>query len=172
MIADKPQTRAAAPQQGAANPQAAQAAAGPKPDLSEQSGEWVLQCWKQPVRNCQLLQRRIEAKTRQQILLAAIAIRADGSRRMTMITLLGFKSNPALSVSVDKAPFIELPLKSCLPAGCLQIGDISQPLLEKLENSNEMSIVLQGLNGQNFNLSIPVKGLKEGLATISQFIAS
>lgn len=161
-----------AQQQGAANPQPGQDAAAQKPDLTENSGEWILQCWKQPVKTCQLLQRRIEAKSKQQLILAAIAFRADGTRRLTMITPLGFKSTPTLAVFADKAPFVELPVKSCLPAGCLQIGDLSAQLVAKLEGATEMSIVLQGLNGQNFNLSIPTKGLKEGFARISQYMKS
>lgn len=149
-----------------------QQAAQQKPDLSESSGEWLLQCWKQPVKTCQLLQRRIEAKSKQQLLLAAIGVRADGVHRMTMITPLGFKSTPTLTVFADKAPFVQLPVQSCLPAGCVQIGDLTDPLVTKLQGASEMSIVLQGLNGQNFNLSIPTKGLKEGLARISQFLKS
>lgn len=147
-------------------------AAEPKPDLSGQRGEWIFQCWKEPVRSCQILQRRIEAKTRQQLILVAIAFYADGSRRMTMITPLGFKSNLSLAVSMDNAPSIELPLKTCLSSGCLQIGDISRSMLEKLQKSNRISIFLQGIDGQNFNLNIPLKGLKGALATISQYIVA
>jgi invasion protein IalB len=142
----------------------------PKIDVNENHGDWVLQCWKQETRVCQILQREVEAKSQKTILITTISATPDKGYRLMMLTPLGLKAVQSLPVTVDNAPFVELPMQACIASGCVHVMELTAPLLAKLQSAGDISLTLTALNGQKLGLRVPVKGLKDALGKMSQYL--
>ncbi len=164
--APKKQIVAAAAPAAAPSPQ--QVAA--KPDLMENSGEWLLQCWKAPEKRCEIFQRRVEAKSQQQVLLVGFSINRNTPRRMTVVTPLGLKAKPALPLFVNKSVIVEAPLKTCIASGCIHIVDVGADQLGKISAAQDMGVVLQLTNDQPVNVALSAKGLGSGMEKAVNFI--
>lgn len=154
----------------AANAQQPQQQQQPKIDVSETHGDWVLQCWKQQTRVCQILQREVEAKTQKTILITTISAMPDKGYRIMMLTPLGLKAVQTLPVTVDNAPFAEIPMQACIASGCVHVMELTAPLLAKLQSAGDISLTLTAMNGQKLGLRVPVKGLKDALGKMSQYL--
>jgi invasion protein IalB len=163
--APKKQITAAAP---AAAPNPQQVAV--KPDLMENSGEWLLQCWKAPEKRCEIFQRRVEAKSQQQVLLVGFSINRNTPRRMTVVTPLGLKAKPALPLFVNKSVIVEAPLKTCIASGCIHIVDVGADQLGRISAAQDMGVVLQLTNDQPVNVALSAKGLGSGMEKAVNFI--
>ena len=140
-------------------------------DVNENIGEWVLQCWKQQTKACQVLQREVEAKTLKPILITTISGVPDKSYRLLLLTPLGLRAQPALPLVVDNSS-IDVPMQSCITNGCIHVVELTPPQLAKLQGANDISLTLTALSGQRFGLKVPVKGLKEALGKMSQYLKS
>src|SRR5208337_898806 len=81
----------------------------PKPDITENYGDWLLQCWKGPQKNCQLVQRRVQADTQQAVLIMTINARPSQPYSVTVITPLGMKVLPSLPMFADKVALADVP---------------------------------------------------------------
>jgi len=161
------------PQQAANAPAApAPAQQPPKPDLAENYGDWLLQCWKGPQKNCQLVQRRVQAGTQQAVLIMAINARPAQPYSISVITPLGMRVLPSLPLFADKVALADVPVQTCVPTGCVHAMELGAALLTKLQSAGEISFVLQGMNGQRFNVSAGTKGLNEGLTKLASFLKS
>lgn len=168
---------APAPAPVAQNQQPAAPGAAPgqqpvKPDVTESHGDWVLQCWKQKTRMCQVIQREVEAKSQKTILITTISAMPDKGYRLMMLTPLGLKAVQTLPVNVDNAAFVEIPMQACVAGGCVHVVELTPPLLAKLQSAGEISLTLTALNGQKLGLRVPVNGLKEALGKMSQYLKS
>ncbi|GLI93822.1 invasion associated locus B family protein [Methylocystis echinoides] len=141
-----------------------------KADVVETHGDWVLQCWKQKARMCQILQREIEAKSQKTILITTISAMPDKGYRIMMLTPLGLKAVQTLPVTIDNAPFAEIPMQSCIASGCVHVMELTAPLLAKLQSAGDISLTLTAMNGQKLGLRVPVKGLKDALGKMSQYL--
>jgi invasion protein IalB len=142
-----------------------------KMDINENFGEWVLQCWKQQTKACQILQREVEAKTQKTILITTISAVPDKNYRLMLLTPLGLRALPALPLVVDNSQ-IDVPMQSCITNGCVHVVELTSPQLAKLQGANDISLTLTALNGQRFGMKVPVKGLKEALGKMSQYLKS
>lgn len=174
-----PATKAAAPVPATPQRQIVAAAPAPapsaqqavvKPDLMENSGEWLLQCWKAPEKRCEIFQRRVEAKSQQQVLLVGFSINRNAPRRLTVVTPLGLKAKPALPLFVNKAVVVEAPLKTCIASGCIHIVDVGADQLGKISGAQDMGVVLQLTNDQPVNVALSSKGLGSGMEKAVNFI--
>jgi invasion protein IalB len=142
-----------------------------KMDVNENYGEWLLQCWKQQTKACQILQREVEAKSQKTILITTISAVPDKSYRLMLLTPLGLRALPALPLVVDNSQ-IDVPMQSCITNGCIHVVELTSPQLAKLQGASDISLTLTALNGQRFGMKVPVKGLKEALGKMSQYLKS
>lgn len=172
VAAPKPAPAPVAQSQQPAAPGAAPAQQPVKPDVTETHGDWILQCWKQKARMCQVLQREVEAKSQKTILITTISAVPDKGYRLMMLTPLGLKAVQTLPVSVDNATFADIPMQACVAGGCVHVIELTPQLLAKLQSAGDISLTLTALNGQKLGLRVPVNGLKEALGKMTQYLKS
>ena len=141
-----------APAQGAAT-------AAPKLDISEEIGDWKLQCLAAPAKNCQMSQRRINPSNNQLLIWMELtrSTSPKESNQLSVMVPLGLRAAP-LVLSVDDQTFASMQLLTCIQTGCIYGGELSQTEVQTLLKGTQIKTEVQDLRGQRFALTISMRG--------------
>jgi invasion protein IalB len=148
----KPAARTNAPAQEAAN--------APKFDISEEIGDWKLQCLATPAKNCQMSQRRVNPSNNQLLIWMEVT-RSTAPKETNQISVmvpLGLRATTPLVLTVDDQSFASVQLLTCIQTGCVYGGELSQTELQTLLKGNLVKTEVQDLRGQRFALTISMRG--------------
>ncbi len=140
------------------------------PSLTESSGAWVLQCWTAPTKRCEILQQRVDAKSRQQILLIGFSINPNAAPQLTMVTPTGLKTRATLPLLAGKETLIEAPLKGCIATGCVHILEVSTDLVTRLSDAKEAGALVQLPDDRLATIALDIDGLAGGMAKAVKFV--
>lgn len=155
--AQKPAPKPAA-QKPAAPAQAASATA-PKFDISEEIGDWKLQCLAAPARNCQMSQRRVNPSNNQLLIWMELTRNTTPkeSNQLSVMVPLGLRAAP-LVLTVDDQTFASMQLLTCIQTGCVYGVELAQAELQMLLKGNLIKTEVQDLRGQRFALTVSMRG--------------
>jgi invasion protein IalB len=149
--AEKP---AASPSQAMAGPGAV------KPDLSEEIGDWLLQCFSKAGRLCQISQRQVDPKNQALVMWVELThfVAPKTGWQFVVMVPLGFRVAPNLGVRSGDELFLNMPILTCVPAGCAYASEIPVGGLETLRNSQKLATEIVDLKGQRYALNVSMRG--------------
>jgi invasion protein IalB len=145
----------------AASPSQAVAGAGAvKPDLSEEIGDWLLQCFSKPSRQCQLSQRQVDPKNQALVIWVELThfVTPKSGWQLVVMVPLGFRVAPNLGVRAGDELFLNMPILTCVAAGCVYSAEMPVTGLETLRNSQKLSTEIVDLKGQRYALNVSMRG--------------
>lgn len=144
-------------------PVAAKSAA--QKEWKEAFDDWVLACAQTAdgQKSCAISQSLSNTKTRQ--LIGALSIGKDKAGKLVanLQTPLGFAVNEGIKLSLDGQPGVAVPVRTCLPNGCLGIVELDQNMIGQLRKSSEMSMTLQSLQATPVVIKFSAKGVARAL---------
>ena len=169
----KPQpARAPAAPPQASPSQAAAGAAAVKPDISNTFGDWLLQCFSKPARMCQISQRRINPNNQ------ALLIWVELTHSMTpkpvwqlaVMLPLGFRIAPTLGVRADDQLLLDLPIVTCVPAGCVHAAEMPAAGLDNLQKAQSFGTQITDLKGQTYAVNVTMRGFDDAYLKSALFL--
>jgi len=158
------QNRPPAPAPAAPSPsQAAAGAVAVKPDLSEEIGDWRLQCFAKPGRTCEFEQRRVNPSNQALVIWVELArsLTPKPVWQLTVMLPLGFRIAPSLGVRADDELLLDLPIVTCVPAGCVHAAEMPVAGLDTLQKAQTLGTEIVDLKGQRYALNVSMHGFKE-----------
>ncbi len=134
-------------------------------EWKETFDDWVLACAQTTdgVKSCAISQSLSNTKTRQ--LIGALSIGKDKAGKLVanLQTPLGFSVSEGIKLSLDGQSGVAVPVKTCLPNGCLGIVELDQNMIGQLRKSTEMSMTLQSLQATPVVIKFSAKGVVSAL---------
>lgn len=139
---------------------AQQAANTPKFDISEEIGDWKLQCLATPAKNCQMSQRRVNPSNNQLLIWMEVtrSTTPKETNQISVMVPLGLRATTPLVLTVDDQSFASVQLLTCIQTGCVYGAELSQTELQTLLKGNLVKTEVQDLRGQRFALTISMRG--------------
>lgn len=131
--------------------------------LSETYGDWVVRCntttvSEQPKLICEMAQELTQRDSGQRILAISLQPNETGAQ-ITFIAPFGLLLAKGLHVDIGEALLLDTGFKTCLPAGCIAITDMSVGAIAALTAGDEATAVMVGYgNGQEIRITIPLTG--------------
>lgn len=152
--------------------QAAVGAAAVKPDLSEEIGDWRLLCFTKPGRTCELEQRRVNTSNQALLIWVELSrlLTPKPAWQLTVMVPLGFRVVTNLGVSADGALLLNLPVVTCVPAGCVYAAELPTDGLDTLQKAQTVGTEIVDLKGQRFALGITMRGFKDAYLKSALFL--
>lgn len=142
------------------------------PDLAQAFGDWRISCVSRPGRACQITQRQVNTTNRTLTLMVELTLATQPKPRniLSVVTPLGVKLSPALSVRGEGGEIANVPLVTCVNTGCIHSGDIAAKQVEGMRRSKGLSTQLTDLKGQSSALTISTNGLEDAFQRVSTYL--
>lgn len=179
----KPRQTAPAATQQATRPKAAPAPTAPvraqqaaaKPaaqDWATSVGDWSVKCVSAPTRLCQLSQRQLDPNTKGLLIWVELTQTADaqGNSALAVMTPLGMRLPPVLSIQADQSNLAGVPIVTCMQLGCLHSGPFAADSLAVLQRAQSLSTQITDMQNRTFAIQISTKGLSEASKAVNQFL--
>jgi invasion protein IalB len=167
-IQSKPPAIAPAPispraEASAAPSQAAAGEAAGKPDLTEEIGDWRLQCFSKPARACRLSQRQVTKQDHSLLIWAELTHFITPKEKWLFVVMLplGLKVAPVLDVRAGGELFLNMPIVTCVPAGCVYSADVPAAGLETLRKSQTLATEVADLKGHKYPINVSMHGFTQ-----------
>lgn len=150
----------------------ATAPAAPKPVIAENVGDWRLQCFAKPARACQISQRRINPANNSMLIWVELtrSLKPKPNDRFAVMLPLGFKIEPTLTVEAEGKTFVETPIVTCIPAGCLHQLDLTPARVEQLQDTKRLTAQMVDMRGQRIALPVTMRGFKQAFLKSAVFL--
>jgi invasion protein IalB len=134
-----------------------------KPDLTEEIGDWRLQCFSKPDRVCQLAQRQVNPKNQAMLIWVEFThfMTPKVAWQLVVMLPLGFRLAPTLGVRADGELFMNMPIVTCVSAGCVYSAEMPVAGLETLRKSQALETEIADLKGQRYALKVPMRGFNQ-----------
>ncbi len=147
-----------------ASPSQAVAGAGAvKPDLNEEFGDWLLQCFSKPNRLCRLSQRQVNPKNQAMLIWVELthSVTPNVTWQFVVMLPLGFRLAPVLGIRTNSELFLNMPIVTCVSTGCLYSAEIPVAGLETLQKAQALETEIADLKGQRYALKVSMRGFDQ-----------
>lgn len=141
--------------------------------IAEDLGDWRLQCTVAPAPRCEFFQQRVGNDGG--FLLWFEIERLSGPDKLARVSLrtpLSTRIVSTLPLDMDGRRFADLPIITCLPAGCVYAADMPMSRVQSMENAGGMATAIYDLRGQGFAISIGTSGLRAGFLKMASFLGA
>ena len=143
-----------------------------KPTVGQAYGDWKFQCsaLKQDTTRCAFVQT-IVASTDQRKIAQLQIVEADGAEpQFTILLPLGLDLQTAVTMKIDDADPITVPLKTCVQQGCLGTIAIDASLKESLAAGQSLKVQFSLANGKkDISFAGSLKGLADAFTAAAWF---
>ncbi len=137
------------------------------PDTTEEIGDWLLECFEDPVDACQIYQRILLNQGAAIALVAAFAWDdRDGVLRAQIALPLGIDLQRGATISADNGYSVNAPLSRCTQQGCLIEGVVPDDMVSAFTGSGAAQIAVINPDQGNFAIPLSLDGFAEALARI------
>jgi invasion protein IalB len=149
---------------GAAKTEAQTAPVTPS-SLTETHGDWAVRCVSPaapegqaaPARVCEMTQELTQQGTGQRVL--AISLQStEAGGRVTVVAPFGLLLSAGLTMDVAEVPLMEAAFRTCLPAGCIVVGDLDQAGVDLLAGGNTAKVRMRSQDGDDLALDVSLTG--------------
>lgn len=146
--------RAAAPAAGAAQPAL---------DISEEVGDWRLQCTSKPARACKISQRRVSQINQSMLIWVELtrSLQPEPKNLMTVMVPLGIRITPTLDMRADGKTFIEPSIVTCVAAGCVHSIELQTQRLDALQDVKLVTTQIADVQGRSTNIEVSMRGFRD-----------
>jgi len=158
-----PATKAQADKRPASPSQAVAGATALKPEFTEEIDDWQLQCFPKPSRACRLAQRQLNPKNNSLVIWVELTkyMQPKVMWQMVVMIPLGFRLAPILGLRAGGALLLDMPLVTCVPAGCVYSAEMPAAALDTLKDATALGTEIADLKGQRFALNVSMRGFSK-----------
>ena len=152
--------------------QTAAGAGAVKPDLSQEIGDWLLRCYSKTGRACQLSQRRVNPKTQALVIWVELthAVTPKAAWQLVVMVPLGFRIAPDLGIRAGSELLLNMPIVTCVSAGCVYAAEIPVAGLETLRKTQTLETEIVDLKGQKYALNVSMRGFDQAYLKSAQVL--
>ncbi len=144
----------------------AQPAGAQQPNVAEQFQDWTFRCFGGGQPRCELFQNRIDPRTKQPLFWVEYTRHASGQVQLAVITPLGSRIADGVNMSIDGKFSWSIPIKSCLPLGCLAHVDANKVLLDRIRRGRILVATVTTMSGEKVPLQLSLGGFDQGMTRL------
>jgi invasion protein IalB len=149
--------------------QAQQATAEAPTSLTETYRDWVVRCatapsvegqTASPVRICEMTQELRQQDSGQRVLALSVIQSADDAdtASLTLVSPFGLLLSAGIQIEVSEAALLDMAFRTCLPAGCIALSDLTADQIGTLAEGETATVILTDTNGQTLRLDVSLAG--------------
>jgi invasion protein IalB len=148
--------------------QAQEANAEAPTSLTETYRDWVVRCATAPpvegqtasVRICEMTQELRQQDSGQRVLALSVIQAADSTdtASLTLVSPFGLLLSAGIQIEVTEAPLLDMAFRTCLPAGCIALSDLTADQIKVLAAGETATVVLTDTNDQTLRLDVSLAG--------------
>ena len=152
--------------------QAAAGAGAVKPDISEEIGDWMLRCYSKTGRACQISQRQVNKKSQDLVIWLELthSVTPKAVWQLVVMVPLGFKILPDLGVRAGDELLLNMPIVTCLSAGCVYAAEMPVAGLATLRKTQTLGTEIVDLKGQKYALNVSMRGFDQAYLKSAQVL--
>lgn len=149
-------------------------AEGEKPTVGQAYGDWKFQCSAvaQNSTRCAFVQTIVASSNKHKIAqLQIVEAQGDGVEpQLTFLLPLGLDLQSAVTMQIDDADAVPVPLKTCAPQGCVGVLPVDATLAEALAAGQSLKVQFSLANGKkDVGFTSSLKGLSDAFAAAAWF---
>lgn len=131
--------------------------------------DWVVACSKEGKKQVCYLSQVLVAKDKQEQRIAEFRIGYFGTKDLKMVQILPFGVNVQVGTSIisDKKLIAPGKFTTCQTFGCIAVADLTKESIDQILNSPTNFVAIIPVEGEQMNIAIASKGLKEGLEALA-----
>jgi len=148
--------------------QAQEATSEAPTSLTETYRDWVVRCVTQPAlegqtaaaRICEMTQELRQQDSGQRILALSVIQSADDAdtASLTIVSPFGLLLSAGIQIEVSEAALLDIGFRTCLPAGCIALSDLTADQISALAAGETATVGLTDTNGQSLRLDVSLAG--------------
>jgi invasion protein IalB len=82
----------------------------------------------------------------------------EAGGRVTVVAPFGLLLSAGLTMDVAEVPLMEAAFRTCLPAGCIVVGDLDQAGVDLLAGGNTAKVRMRSQDGDDLALDVSLTG--------------
>lgn len=146
--------------------QAQETVEGPS-SVQETYQAWVVSCATPqateaapaPARACEMRQELRQADGNQRVLTVALQPQVEGTgATVTMVAPFGLLLSQPITIDVAETRVLDVPFRTCLPAGCIATASLAQTGVDQLVAGAEAVVGMTSTDGQALTLTVSLAG--------------
>jgi invasion protein IalB len=138
--------------------------------LTETYRDWVVRCvtpaaavegqTASPVRICEMTQELRQQDSGQRVLALSVIRSADDANTasLTLVSPFGLLLSAGIQIEVSEAALLDMAFRTCLPAGCIALSDLTADQISVLAAGETATVILTDTNGQTLRLDVSLAG--------------